>query len=97
MPDCGTKTVPMALEVAYQALPWLPVNRWQPGDRCIDLVCDRLVTTSGQTPTALWHGEAFFFCSRSCQRRFEMSPGDYLPVNTYPINFPRDGVQHGTS
>ena len=42
-----------------------------------DLVCHRPVPMRGTTPRAVFLGQAYYFCSKSCQLKFQAQPQRY--------------------
>ena len=44
----------------------------------IDLVCGMQIETSQATAQTVYEGQAYFFCSEECRRRFEENPMEYL-------------------
>jgi YHS domain-containing protein len=46
-----------------------------------DAVCNRPITAGAAAYVSRYHGEPYFFCSLECHERFELAPGEYLPVD----------------
>jgi xanthine dehydrogenase accessory factor len=44
----------------------------------VDPVCGMTVAITDATESAVWDGEAYFFCAAGCRRRFESDPAKYL-------------------
>ena len=44
-----------------------------------DPVCGMAIEESAAAGTATYEGKTYYFCSSSCQQRFEADPGQYAP------------------
>jgi YHS domain-containing protein len=50
--------------------------RLLPPDRAIDPVCGMTIQTAG-AKSAVYGGEAYYFCSQDCRQKFESNPASY--------------------
>ncbi len=50
--------------------------RLVPPDRAIDPVCGMTIQTAG-AKSAVYGGQAYYFCSQDCRQKFESNPASY--------------------
>ena len=48
----------------------------------VDVVCGTKVDEATAAAKTEYAGQTFYFCSRQCQRNFELDPKSYIPVAT---------------
>lgn len=47
-----------------------------PPDRAIDPICGMTIETAG-AKSAVYGGQAYYFCSQDCRQKFESNPASY--------------------
>jgi len=68
-------------------------------DRLIRTACDGILKDPTGYPSALYHGEVVYFCTRACRRAFETDPDRFMageiehPLHEDPLD--ADGAESG--